>query len=261
MSNSSPDLINLLGSATDETLASQLFEEAVKLEEAFALRKWQHTELDGGRFAEVAARIIYGVDSGKFNLSKGVDECLKYLDNSNVRHLFPDIKSANQIAHIARAIYKLRSQRGAVHVSPTYTANEIDSRFVVEGVRWILAEILRVFVTTHISTLVEAIEELSRFPQPLIRAYGGQPLVQSVSLTTEEEILAHLLHNREGLTQQRLVDIIPKDASGVRRSIKNLSSAKKRQIVSTGEKLQITDLGITRIEARLVLENKNHNKT
>jgi hypothetical protein len=203
----------------------------------------------------VAARIIYGVDSGKFNLSKGVDECLAYIDNAQVPHAFPDRKSANQSALILRSIYKLRSQRGAVHVSPSYTANEIDSRFVVEGVRWVLAELLRVFVTTDQVALVSAIEELSRFPHPMIRSYGGQPLVQAVHLTTEEEVLVHLLNDRDGMSQVDLVRVIPKDASGVRRAIKNLAQSKIRQIIAVGDVWQITDLGIARIEARLLRDN------
>lgn len=249
-------LRELLGSATHPTLAGQLFEEATSLEEAFALKRWQHTELDGGRFAEVAARLIYGIDSGNFNLSKGVDECLSYLDNSQVTHQFPDRKSANQLALVLRSIYKLRSQRGAVHVSPTYTANEIDSRFVVEGVRWVLAEVLRVFVTTDQAALVAAVEELSRFPHPMIRNYGGQPLIQAVHLTAEEEVLVHLLNAGGGMSQANLVGVIPKDASGVRRAIKNLSQGTVRQIVGVADLWQITDLGIARIERRLLHENR-----
>jgi hypothetical protein len=251
----SPSLGDALGDATEPTLAAQLFEEASKLEEALALKKWQHTELDGGRFAEVAARLIYGVDSGKFNLSKGVDDCLKYFENPHVAHAFPDRQSANQVALILRAIYKLRSQRGAVHVSPTYTANEIDSRMVVEGVRWVLAELLRVFVINDQVALVAAIEELSRFPQPLIRNYGGQPLVQLINLTAEEEVLLHLLNDRTGMTQAQLVRVIPKDPTGVRRAIKNLAGGRVRQIIGVGDRWEVTDLGIARIEARLLREN------
>jgi len=246
-----------LAAATDPTLAAQLFQEATALEEAFALRKWQHTELDGGRFAEVAARIVYGVDSGAFNSGKGVDDCLRYLENNAVPHAFPDPKSAHQLVQVLRTIYKLRSQRGAVHVSPTYTANEIDSRLVVEGVRWALAELLRLFATSDQLALVAAIDELSRFPSPLIRNYGGQPFVQSISLTTEEEVLAHLLHERHGKSQPDLVRLIPKDGAGVRRAITKLSLASKRQIKLVGSLYLITDLGIKRIETRLIEENKN----
>jgi hypothetical protein len=245
-----------LGAATNSTLANQLFQEAIDLEEAFALKRWKYSELNGGRFAEVAARIIYGVDSGAFNLKKGVDDCLRYIENDQVPHAFPDRQSANQLVNIMRAVYKLRSQRGAVHVSPTYTANEIDSRMVLEGVRWILAELLRVFVTNDQAALVEAVEELSRFPQPLIRNYGGQPLVQSIGLTAEEEVLVHLLHDRDGLTVQQLIRRIPKDQAGIRRSVSLLASGKVRQIVMVGgDRWEITDLGISRIEARLLRAN------
>ncbi|WP_410620575.1 hypothetical protein [Amycolatopsis sp. cmx-8-4] len=119
------------------------------------------------------------------------------------------------------------------------------------------AELLRVFVTTDQAALVDAVDELSRFPHPLIRSYGGQSLVQSVRLTTEEEILVHLMHERSGMTQSDLLRVVPKDGSGVRRAIKNLTSAKNRQIVAVDAKLQITDLGISRIENRLIEENEN----
>lgn len=247
----SDNLEAILATTTHSSLAHQLFEEETKLEEAFALRKWQHTELDGGRFAEVAARILYGIDSGKFNLSKGVDDCLKYVDNDSVSHSFPDAKSANQIALILRSIYKLRSQRGAVHVSPTYTANEIDSRLVVEGARWVLAEILRVFVTTDQAELVAAIEELSRFPQTLIRDYGDIRLLQAVNFTVEEEVLVHLLHERAGISSANLIRAIPRDPSGIRRAIRRLEGGNVRQIIQVGSDWVITDLGIVRIESRI----------
>ncbi len=255
-STTSSVLIQFLGQATHPTLSEQLFQEATDLEEAFALKRWKYTELDGGRFAEVAARIIYGVDSGTYNLTKGVDDCLKYIESEQVSHNFPNRQSANQLAKILRAVYKLRSQRGAVHVSPIYTANEIDSRMVLEGVRWVLAELLRVFVTTDEDALVTAIEELSRFPHPMIRNYGGQPLVQVTVLTSEEEVLVHLLHDRAGMTLTQLIRLIPKDQAGVRRAIKHLVSGKVRQIVAVEERWEITDLGIRRIEARVIRENR-----
>ncbi|HYH74862.1 MAG TPA: hypothetical protein VD735_02775, partial [Candidatus Saccharimonadales bacterium] len=61
------ELVNELAKAIDQTLAQQLVAEAIANEEAFKLRKWGSAELNGGRFAEVAARIIYSVDSGNVN--------------------------------------------------------------------------------------------------------------------------------------------------------------------------------------------------
>lgn len=239
-----------LAAVVDPQLANQLIHEAVSLEEAFLLRKWKYSELDGGRFAEVAARIVYSVDSGNLSRTKSVDDCLKYVDNDQVVHSFPERQGAIHLAKVLRAIYKLRSQRGAVHVSPTYMANEIDARLIVECVRWVLADLLRVFVITDREQVAVTIRALARFPQPIIRRYDDIPLLQSVAFTTEEEVLAHLLYD-DGMTTSRLIAVIPKDASGVRRAIKALSAAKSRQLVERGGRWFITDLGIKRIEERI----------
>lgn len=243
-----------LATAIDSTLAEQLIEEATSIEEAFLLRKWKYTELDGGRFAEVAARILYSVDSGNLSRTRSVDDCLKYIENNQVAHSFPEPQAAAHMAKVLRAVYKLRSQRGAVHVSPTYSANEIDSRLVIEATRWLLAEILRIFVTSDRVAVAAAVRELARFPQPVIRLYQEIPLLQSVSFTTEEEVLAHLLNSDDGMTTAELVRVTPKAASGVRLAVKNLASARSRQIVERSRRWFITDLGVSRIEARIMKE-------
>jgi hypothetical protein len=183
------DLKIALSKTIDPQFAEQLVDQFVAGEEAFLLKKWKYSELDGGRFTEVAARIIYSVDSSNLSRAKSVDDCLKYIDNEQVPHAFPERQGAIHLAKVLRAIYKLRSQRGAVHVSPAYTANEIDSRMILESVRWVLADLLRVFVMTDREMVAGIVRDLARFPQPLIRNIGDEPLLQSVTFTTEEEIL------------------------------------------------------------------------
>jgi hypothetical protein len=245
------DLVNELAKAIDQTLAQQLVAEAIANEEAFKLKKWGSAELNGGRFAEVAARIMYSVDSRNVNLTKSVDDCFRYIENPSVSHGFPEPQAAIHLTKVIRSIYKLRSQRGAVHVSPTYTANEIDSRLVVESVRWTLAELLRLFITSDPQLLAETVRSLARFPSPLIRIYGERAFLQSTTFTIEEEALAHLMFSAGGLTAKQIVDMIPKDPSTVRKSIKKLCGAKLRQIIAVGDKYQITDLGINRIEVKV----------
>jgi hypothetical protein len=176
---------------------------------------------------------------------------LKYIENQQVPHHFPEKQAATHLARVIRAVYKLRSQRGAVHVSATYTANEIDSRLILEAARWILAEILRIFVTKNRDEIVAVIRGLARFPQPLIRTYEDRPLLQAVSFTTEEEILAHLLNAVDGMTLTELISSIPKDQSGVRRAVKKLASPQMRQAIERSGRWIITDLGIKRIELRI----------
>ena len=251
-----PDELKVaLQANVDSRLATQLIDESVALEENFLLKRWKYTELDGGRFAEVAARITYSIDSQNVSVTKSVDDCLKYIDNQQVPHHFPEPQSAIHLAKVIRAIYKLRSQRGAVHVSPTYTANEIDSRFILEASRWVLAELLRLFVTGDREEVAEIVRELARFPQPLIRTYQDVPLLQSVRFTTQEEVLVHLFHAPDGRSLADLIAAIPKAPSGVRQAVKDLQGPKVRQVVVRSGRVLITDLGIRRIEERLASES------
>src|SRR5690242_13848928 len=109
------ELAAALAASIDSRLASQLVEESISLEKSFILKNWKYSELDGGRFAEVAARIVYSIDSGNLSLTKSVDDCLRYIDNQQVAHNFPEKYAAIHLAKVIRAVYKLRSQRGAVH--------------------------------------------------------------------------------------------------------------------------------------------------
>jgi hypothetical protein len=136
--------------------------------------------------------------------------------------------------------YKLRTQGGAVHVSPNYTANEIDSRLIVECVRWIPASLLRIFVHSNSEEIAAIVRSLARFPQSIIRQYDAVPMLQSVMFTTEEEILAHLLNAGEDI----LIAVIPKSVSGVRSAVKSLFSARSRQVVQRAGRWLITDLGL-----------------
>lgn len=241
-----------LSSELDSTLTKQLLGEFTALERSFLLKQWSFSQLTGGRFCEVAARIVYSIDSGNINLTKTVDDCLRYIDNEQVTHNFPERQGAIHIAKVLRAIYKLRSQRGAVHVSPTYTANEIDSRLIIESARWVFSDLLRLFATDDPEEIAVYVKELSRFPHPMIRKFGDRPLLQSAGFTTEEEILILLQYaGDEGLDRRSLNEFVLKDASGISRALKSLSSGNKRQIVMVEARWVITDLGLTRIEPKI----------
>ena len=95
-----PVILSHLSPPLDNTLSTQLFKEFIDIERRFVLRDWEPATLNGGQFAEIAARIIYHIDSGNLNTRKGVDSCLSYVEdpnNSNV-HSFPHRRSALHLA-------------------------------------------------------------------------------------------------------------------------------------------------------------------
>jgi hypothetical protein len=105
------------------------------MERRFIQRDWEPAELDGGQFCEVLGRILYHMASGNLNQSKPLDDCLKWIETDSNDHRITPRHDALHLAKVLRTIYKFRSQRGAVHITPTYTPIHMDSKFVIASVR------------------------------------------------------------------------------------------------------------------------------
>lgn len=230
-------LLKQLCPPLDGKLAMSLFEEFLDIERRFVLCDWEPATLNGGQFAEIAARIVYHVDSGTLNQKKEFDECLKWVEeekNSN-HHSFPARRDALHLCKALRMIYKLRSQRGAVHIHPDYTANELDSMFIAATARWVMSEILRIFWRGSPVAVASAVREIIRFQVPAVLEIDGRHLVLRTDCTVEEEILL-LLHNagESGMNRATLGNAVPKSAPAVTNALKHLCSPECREVLKRG---------------------------
>ena len=232
----------------DQCLAEQMIDEFPSLERCYVLREWEPATLDGGQLAEASARLLYQQDSGILNRRKGVNDCLTYVEdptNSNA-HAFPGRKASLHVARVIRTIYKLRSDRGAVHIDPDYTANHLDSKLVLENCRWVISEFLRLFWTADRRQVAAAIRQIVQYEIPVIGLYDGRPLVQRVDCTAEEEVLILLHHSGEhGLSRTQIGKSVPRSAPTVTRALANLASPSRREIVRLQNgNYRLTDIGI-----------------
>lgn len=241
-------LLSAIEPPLDPILAKQLLDEFISLEKRFILRDWEPATLDGGQFAEAAARIIYHQDSGNLNLRRSVHKCLEYVEDptNNNSHYFPTRKAALHLSRVLRTIYKFRSDRGAIHIDPDYSANHIDSKLVVENARWVLSEILRLFWTADRSEVASTIRQIVQFDIPAIGEYENRLLVQRTDCTAEEEILILLHHAGEyGLTRREIGNFVQKDQSSVTRALRNLCSNRKREVIRLKNgNCRLTDIGV-----------------
>lgn len=246
-------LLKHLSPPLDAFLASQLLDEFVAMERRYIQRDWEPATLDGGQFCEVLARILYHMDSGNLNLTKELDECLKYLENDQVQHNLLPRHDALHLARVLRTIYKFRSQRGAVHISPSYGPNHMDSKFLIEAVRWSMNETLRVFWQGDREKVAKAIRELLQFDVPSIGKFEDMILVQRTDLTAEEELLV-LLHyaGDTGFSRTELGKYAMFSPASVTNTLKKLMSPEQRQIVCLPNgHYRLTDLGAKRIREEL----------
>lgn len=239
----------------DNILTEQLIDEFVSIEKRYILGDWEPATLDGGQFTEAAARIIYHQDSQNLNRRRSVNNCLKYIEdekNQN-QHYYRDRKSSLHITKVIRSIYKFRSDRGAVHIDPVYTANHLDSKLVIENSRWVLGEILRIFWTGDLVIIAQTIRELLQYEIPAIGKYDDFLLVQRTDCTAEEEILLLLQFAGEnGISRQDLGRFVQKDASTISNAIRKLGLKNLRQIIRLKNgNYRLTDKGIQRVLGEL----------
>jgi DNA-binding MarR family transcriptional regulator len=199
------------------------------------------------------ARILYHKDSGTLNASKPFGECIAYLRNEQVPHMMQPRKNALHLAKVLETIFKFRSDRGVAHISPTYEANHMDAKLVIEAVRWCMTETLRIFWQGDREKAARAIRELLQFDVPCIGVYADVLLVQRTDLTTEEEILVLLHYAGEvGFTRTELGRHARVSPPSVTRALDALTGAGRRCVVQlSDQRFRLTDLGSKYVREKL----------
>ena len=249
-------LLAKLSPPIDHLLCSQLLDEFISAERRFVQRDWEPAELDGGQFCEVLARIFYHQDSQNLSQGKTFEDCCKYIENEQVSHAIQPRQTVLHVVRVLKTINKFRSQRGAVHISPTYTPNHMDAKLVIECVRWAMNETLRIFWSGDREEVAKAIKELLQFDVPCIGHFDDVIMVQRVDLSAEEELLV-LLHyaGEAGFSRTECGRYAQISASSVTRVLQKLVSPQCRQVVQLANgNYRLTDLGSRRI--RLELSSK-----
>jgi hypothetical protein len=246
-------LLTQLAPPLDHLLTTQLLDEFVSIERRYIQRDWEPAELDGGQFGEVLARIIYHQDSGNLSRTKNLEECAGYIFNDSVAHAITPRHTAIHLMRVLQTTYKFRSQRGAIHISPTYTPNQMDARLIIENVRWSMNETLRVFWNGDRESVAKVIRELLQFDVPCIGVFEVIVLVQRTDLSAEEEVLVLLHYGGEiGLSRSELGRYARCSAPSITRALQSLETPKCRQIILLGNgRYRLTDLGSKRIRQQL----------
>jgi hypothetical protein len=245
-------ILSKISPPIDHLLATQLVDEFISMEKRFIQRDWEPAELDGGQFAEIVARTLYHLDSGNLNYTKGHGDCVDYFNNNQATHLL-DRRDVGMISKVLQSIYKFRSQRGAVHISPTYSPNHMDAKYLIEAVRWCMNEVLRIFWTGEKEEVAKVIRELLQFDVPCIGVFDQIIRVQRTDLSTEEELLI-LLHfaGEQGFSRGSLGKHCMASPSAITRGLQQLMAANKRQIIQLANgSYRLSDLGVRRIRNEL----------
>jgi hypothetical protein len=195
---SSAQLTAELGKVVDPDIAKAAVDSYVQMQQRFLAGDWQPTELDSGRLCEAIARGCYQLDTGTVTHSQLPAElCGKMEDANPQKQHALNLQDRYHICRAIRLLYKFRSDRGSVHISTFYTADYMDSMFMVHAAKWIFAEFLRLAWNKDKAIIADTIAQIVQLEYSLIHELDGVPLVLDQKISAPEEMLL-LLNHAEG---------------------------------------------------------------
>lgn len=242
---------NLRKASFDPALSKELFSSYSEVRNRYIAGDWQPQELNGGRFCEALAAFLFNYDAQRSTgFNRDFSRNMQYIQDENgSRSHRIDTKTRRWFVKIIRATKGFRDDRDVAHISPTYSTSHLDSSYVLNNVKWLMAELIRVISGEDPEKVEEFIEQSLEADLPAIDDIEGEQFV-NVDLSTNEEILAHLFKGYPfPLLKKDLKKWIPKSARMVDLSLNQLSKARLIKIMD--DQVHLSSSGRKRAEAVL----------
>jgi hypothetical protein len=220
-------------------------------------RRWEPSELNGGKLCEVVYSILRGHVEGKAparaSKPRNMLDACKSLESADPS--FP--RSVRiQIPRMLVALYEIRNNRGVGHVGGDVDPNGMDARLVLESAKWVMAELVRVFhgVTTDVAAA--AVDRLIERTLPIVWEVGDTKRVLDPSLSKKSQTLLLLYSCNGPAAELDLVRWVEhSNASVFRRDV--LRKAHRERLIEYSDSAgtcELTPTGVKYVEDNLPLD-------
>ncbi|HEY0414003.1 MAG TPA: hypothetical protein VGD66_12775 [Allosphingosinicella sp.] len=157
-------------------LREPLIGEYVGCLEAWRLRHWETVGLKAGKLCEITYSILSGYVAGKFpsKPSKPANmlAACTALEQASAASFSRSVRI--QIPRVLIAVYELRNNRAIGHVGGDIDPNFMDAEFFQRSVKWIVAELVRIFHGATIGDAQRVVENISERSMPAIWSDGDK---------------------------------------------------------------------------------------
>jgi len=241
--------------AIPDSLRSELIESYTGIEKNFRERRWEPSELNGGKLCEVVYTILKGYMDGRYpnNASKPrnmVDACraLEQYPSSYPRSL------RIQIPRMLTALYEIRNNRGVGHVGGDVNPNKMDATCVLQMSKWVLSELIRVFHNVETTEASNFIDTLSEREVSLIWQVNGVSRVLDVSLSMLQKTLLLLYQSPSGISESNLFNSVEHSNSSTyrREVLKKAHKAKLLEYDPLSRIVTISPIGSQKVENEIL---------
>ena len=192
---------NQLKNKFNGDLVDALFSCYILFNEKYYLGEFRAAALEGGRFAEVALRMIQELTTNIFiPLGQPITNFLNEVRNFErlpVMNFHESIRV--QIPRVLQVIYDIRNKRDIGHISKEINANYTDATLSLISTNWVLAELFRLFnIVKDIDEAQEILNSIVKFRIPIIQDFDGFKKILDPKLSIKSKILI-LLYQCAGI--------------------------------------------------------------
>lgn len=245
-------------STIPESHRNPLLETFATIVRNYRENRWEPSELNGGKFCEVVYSILRGhVDSAfaqKPEKPRNMVDACRGLESHSAN--FPRAITI-QIPRMLVALYEIRNNRGVGHVGGDVNPNHMDARVVLEMAKWVLADLVRVFHPTSMSTdeAAAVVEAISDKTVPVVWKTGDTLRVLDPELSMRDQTLLLLYSVNAAVPASELFRWVEHSNFAVykRDVLRRAHVARLIEFNETSGSVFLSPIGVREVEAKLPL--------
>jgi len=245
--------------ALPPALREELLDSYQKIMSNYLERRWEPSELNGGKFCEVVYSIIDGAVKGSFPVSAAkpsnmLAACQALEKRSPDPSRVGDRSLRILIPRLLPVLYEVRNNRGVGHVGGDVDPNHMDAEAVQAMASWAMAELVRIFHGVKTEEAQETVDALVERKTPIIWEVRGMRRVLDSKMTAKNQILVLLHHGTGWVSASDLFDWVEYSKASMFRTAVLKPLHKDRLIEYDAQNLRarISPLGSKKVEEELL---------
>lgn len=240
-------------------LRNELIDSYGEIVRNYSERRWEPSELNGGKFCEVVYSVINGAMSGTFPVNavkpiNMVDSCRLIESAPSDPNRIGDRSFRILIMRMLLPLYEIRNNRGVGHVGGDVDPNYMDATTVLAMAGWILAELCRIFHDIDLNEAQETVDALVEKRHPLVWGIGNVKRVLDSSMNKTDQTLILLYSENGWVNESTLCEWVEhSNASIYRRDVlKKLHMKRFVEYSQKSGKVHLSPNGIQYVEQKLL---------
>lgn len=221
--------------------------------------KWEPSELNGGKLAELIFTIVS--DELKGTTSAGPVKPPKMLQACQALEQIPasptrvgDRSLRILIPRMLPVLYEVRNNRNVGHVGGDVDPNHMDATVVYGMASWLLAELIRIFHDVSPKEAQETVDALVERKSLLVWAVGNKKRVLDPKLSAKDQALVLLHQSPAWIPQKQLAEWVEYSSAAMfgTRVLKPLHDLRLIEWDKNASQARISPLGVSDVEKRLI---------